>query len=764
MENEAIGALSGRYGEPVVDMLRRVAEDDAEPAPAPVELPLAATTPAEVGAIVAALDDPNVPEASSGVHMTLEIGRTGEWRPVDVFSEPAPAALSVHDPLSGQLAALSPDMRRGLKQKLAAGELDELSFRAVTFKATYPNANCLRFRDEDLDRFAASYAGQPFLRDHEQHTLAARGGTITACELEGNQFVTDVRLTVPEFIGAFLNQTIDRFSIGWNYTGVTCSVCGASWMGAECNHWPGRKYPVKNENGRTVQVLCELIFEGPTGKEISAVNTPAVAGTGVRGMLADLVAAKLSQSQVTEVGQMEEGLQTSTATETVEQGATELMLAMQQSVLDNRLHASGLPVHLQDLVRESLRPGWRVAELDASIDRAKGAWAKLEAGRTIKGVEPVTGMVDSLDQMTEALTALLEGRRPKGSIQPLSGIREGYIRFSGDYDMKGLFVPENVGLASVNSTTMANIVANVMNKRVINIFQTYPRWWSPIVLTDNFGTLQTVQWITLGGIGALPTVAEGAAYTELTWDDAKETASWVKKGGYLGITLEAMDKDDVSRLRSAPQALAQSAWLTLGKAVSAIFTSASGLGPTLADTGTLFNATAVTSTGGHANLTTSALSTSAWAAAKLAMRKQVEVNSGERLGALTSPRYLMVPPDLENTALTILASEGLPGGANNDINPEAEGSTFDARMQAARRRIIVVDLWTDTNNWAAVADPMMYPTIGIGYRYGETPEIFSVATPNSGLMFTNDVMPIKVRYFFACGPMDYRGLYKGNVT
>jgi hypothetical protein len=61
-------------------------------------------------------------------------------------------------------------------------------------------------------------------------------------------------------------------------------------------------------------------------------------------------------------------------------------------------------------------------------------------------------------------------------------------------------------------------------------------------------------------VGELPTVAEGAAYTELTWDDKTETASFVKKGGYLGITVEAIDKDDVGRLRAAPRALAQAAW------------------------------------------------------------------------------------------------------------------------------------------------------------------------------------------------------------
>ena len=112
----------------------------------------------------------------------------------------------------------------------------------------------------------------------------------------------------------------------------------------------------------------------------------------------------------------------------------------------------------------------------------------------------------------------------------------------------------------------------MLNKVVINQFQNYPHWWKRITSEQDFSNLQQVKWITLGGVGELPTVAEGAAYTELTWDDQTETADFVKKGGYLGLTLEAMDKDDTRRLRAAPRALAQAAWLTLSKLVSGIFT------------------------------------------------------------------------------------------------------------------------------------------------------------------------------------------------
>jgi surface antigen len=198
--------------------------------------------------------------------------------------------------------------------------------------------------------------------------------------------------------------------------------------------------------------------------------------------------------------------------------------------------------------------------------------------------------------------------------------------------------------------------------------------------------------------------------------------------------------------------------LTLGKLVSAVFTDNSGVGPTMGDAIALFNAS-------HgSNLGTSALSWDNYNTARIAMMKQTEVNSSERLGALTAPKYCLVPIDLEITALQMFASEGEPGTSDNDENVHAVGESHRARMQSARSRVVTVPLWTDTNDWALAADPRLYPGIAIGYRYGRTPEIFSVASPTAGLMFTNDTLPVKVRFFVAVGPVDYRGLYKANVT
>ena len=121
--------------------------------------------------------------------------------------------------------------------------LDEVFFEAGVFVAKYPNRNYLRFRDEDLEAFAASFKGQPFLRDHNAWELDAWGGIIRDSRLEGREIVQRIALTVPRDIEAFLNGVIDRFSVSWYWTPPLCSVCGNEWMGRDCAHWPGVKYP-----------------------------------------------------------------------------------------------------------------------------------------------------------------------------------------------------------------------------------------------------------------------------------------------------------------------------------------------------------------------------------------------------------------------------------------------------------------------------------------------------------------------------------------
>ncbi|MFC1996977.1 hypothetical protein ACFLXI_05140 [Chloroflexota bacterium] len=447
--------------------------------------------------------------------------------------------------------------------------------------------------------------------------------------------------------------------------------------------------------------------------------------------------------------------------------------AMRNTATVTILAASGLPQHSQD--RLASMNFETPAALQAAIAAEREYIASLNADSVVDlgGTPPRSSRIvvglSGYDELEQAANALLLGVDPPEDVRPLSGIREMYTLLSGDYEMVGVFQGDRVMFANVTSSTMAAICANALNKAVVNQMAQLPKWWEPAVTKVNFNTLHDARWVTLGGVGELPTVAEGESYDEMTWDDQVETDSFVKKGGYLGITLEAIDKDDTMKIQAAPRMLARSAWMTLGKSIAAIFTTASGAGPTMSDTGALFNATAVTTPGGHANLLTTALALAEFKVVRLAMMKQPELNSDERLGALVAPKFLWVPVDLEDTAITALASEeqydyALSNGVSGKINPHADGDGRTARLLKARERVITVPFWTDATDWAAQADPLLYPSIGLGFRFGETPEIFSVADPKAGLMFSNDVMPVKVRYFYATGPIDWRGLHKSNVA
>jgi hypothetical protein len=88
---------------------------------------------------------------------------------------------------------------------------------------------------------------------------------------------------------------------------------------------------------------------------------------------------------------------------------------------------------------------------------------------------------------------------------------------------------------------------------------------------------------------------------------------------------------------------------------------------------------------------------------------------------------------------------------------------------ATRAVPILVPEWTDTNNWAYVADPQIAPVIQMAYAENPTgnghpaPELYTVTSKLAGLMFTNDTLPIKVRDYWSYGVATYRGIGKRNV-
>ncbi len=196
----------------------------------------------------------------------------------------------------GTPTELSREEREQLIADARAGKLVSVQVEAVTFvQRETPNRNLVRFSAGALRSMAPSFAGMPVLRDHAQEDSLARGGRVVESKLEdradgAKQIRMMLELTAPWAVEMALRGLMDRFSIGWHSTGDTvCSVCQEPmtrfWMFTfgECDHQLGESY-----DGN----ICQLEFTEAEGVEVSAVSVPAVLGTGVQDIRAQLSAAR----------------------------------------------------------------------------------------------------------------------------------------------------------------------------------------------------------------------------------------------------------------------------------------------------------------------------------------------------------------------------------------------------------------------------------------------------------------------------------------
>lgn len=409
----------------------------------------------------------------------------------------------------------------------------------------------------------------------------------------------------------------------------------------------------------------------------------------------------------------------------------------------------------------------QVSALNARVENLIATLATAEAEHTIHGMgtapqdSGITFLASGHEQLQAAWDWVFG---VEGADLPEPDARRTdwlYRKLSGDLNWSGRFDGERARqfLASANATTLADMTVNAMNKVIVPLYNRldHYRWFERIVsVQPTDGSLQDMCWLQFGGIGDLPVVADGAAYTELTVADSKEADAFAKYGGYVGITEKALRNSDIARMQAVPRQLTISAIQTRSAKIANIFSQAAGLGPTLdQDSTALFDLSA------HANYATTAFSWNAWKAARQECAKQTELGSSKRQGLF--PRYGLFPIDQYDDALIKFGygqgTGGRPTTGDNDVNPFAEDRPGDPRAIP-----IMVPDWTDVNNWYWIVDPLIAPVIQMAYadspggRVHPAPTLYVVTSPLAGLMFTNDTLPVKVKDHYAYGVATWRGV------
>lgn len=316
--------------------------------------------------------------------------------------------------------------------------------------------------------------------------------------------------------------------------------------------------------------------------------------------------------------------------------------------------------------------------------------------------------------------------------------------------VRGMSAMEISTRALHTTSDFANVLLDAANKRLRQAYQenipSYTRWARRAANAPDFKNINVIQ---LSNAPDLKKVLEDGEFKSGAMSDGKETYTVLTYGRIIGISRQAIINDDLAAFDRLPSAMAMAARRQENRVVYDIL---SGTGA-LADGGALFNVTAVTTAGGHANYATgtgSALGTGSLATGRTAMRKQKGYQSEE---LNVAPSFLIVSADNEQTAYQMTSNQFTPA-LTSSINE------FRAGGRTALEPIVEAYLsgTTDgTTAWYLAADPNQIDTIEWCYLDG-----------NEGLYlesqvgFDVDGIRLKARLDFGAAAIDFRGLYKGK--
>lgn len=289
--------------------------------------------------------------------------------------------------------------------------------------------------------------------------------------------------------------------------------------------------------------------------------------------------------------------------------------------------------------------------------------------------------------------------------------------------------------AAINSTyTFPAIMSNLANKSVMvgfNEAETTYQIWAGKGSNRDF---KEAARVALSEAGTLELVPEGGQFKQDSFGEASARTKVATYGKLFSLTRQAIINDDLGLFSKIATKYGSAAKRLVNKMVYAQLTG----NVKMQDNVALFDAK-------HGNVagTGEALSVKAIAKAITAMRRQKGIQGEATLNI--TPKYLVVPPELEMTAYQIVNSTAAVDGVNSGVANPYKG-----------RFIVVADAeLTDPDAWYLVADATQHDTIEVTYLNG-------VETPRLETRQGFDVDGIEYKVAFDCGvsALDFRGLYK----
>lgn len=472
--------------------------------------------------------------------------------------------------------------------------------------------------------------------------------------------------------------------------------------------------------------------------EISIVSVPADATVGV-GRSADEIHTSIDTQEEEKSMDEKEILKTEEvkATEPVETGITKADLA--KAMEAERKRTSEITALFRDFDVEGAD---EAIVMGVSVDEARAMVMDQLRARN-KGVSVTMGEAESDKFRAAAQDAVLMAVGiPVADAAPGANELRGHslvelARESLQREGLQANFGDNMELArqAINSTsTFPAIMSNLANKSVMTGFneaETTFQIWAGKGSNRDF---KEAARVALSEAGNLELVPEGGQFPHDSLGEASARTKVATYGKLFSLTRQAIINDDLGLFSKIATKYGSAAKRLVNKMVYAQLTGNVKMQDNIA----LFDTK-------HGNVagTGEVLSVKAIAKAITAMRRQKGITGDATLNI--TPKYLVVPPELEMTAYQIVNSTAAVDGVNSGVINPYKG-----------RFVVVADAeLTDPDAWYLVADASQHDTIEVTYLNGvETPRL------ETRQGFDVDGIEYKVAFDVGVDAIDFRGVFK----
>lgn len=304
-------------------------------------------------------------------------------------------------------------------------------------------------------------------------------------------------------------------------------------------------------------------------------------------------------------------------------------------------------------------------------------------------------------------------------------------------DVRGKSQMEIVAAAfTTSSSDFPVLLENAMHKTLQSAYATAALTWNRFCATGSVSDFRAHNRYRTGSFGNLDAVNElGEFLNKSIPDGEKASITAATKGNIINLSRQAVINDDLGAFVGLSASLGRAAARTVEADVYALLAQNSGLGPTMADTYTLFHAN-------HSNIgSAGALSTTSVDDARVKMGSQMDVSGNDYLDL--RPAVLLVPMASGGTARVINDAQYDPDTANKLQKPNSVRGLFRDVVDSPR---------LSGTRFYAFADPMEAPVLEVAFLDGAQDPFLEVQDG-----FDVDGAQYKVRLDYGVAAVDYRG-------